>query len=103
MISNKRFNIKYFKKLPGGLLLLLLLFAATIYLFVIIIHEVFWEEEVAMDNSIFSFLSANVINNQLTDVMKIVTHMASSTFLQISYGILIFIYLIKKNWKRSMK
>ena len=103
MISSKRFNIKYFKKLPGGLLLLLLLFTATIYLFVIIIHEVFWEEEVAMDNSIFSFLSANVINNQLTDVMKIITHMASSTFLQISYGILIFIYLIKKNWKRSIE
>jgi undecaprenyl-diphosphatase len=103
MQSSKAFNKSYLKKLPLRLILLLGLFAATIYLFVIIIHEVFWEEEVAMDNSIFSFLSANVINNQLTGVMKIITHMASSTFLQISYGILIFIYLIKKNWKRSVE
>jgi len=55
MQSSKAFNKKYFKKLPLRLILLLGLFAATIYLFIIIIHEVFWEEEVAMDNSIFSF------------------------------------------------
>jgi undecaprenyl-diphosphatase len=103
MLSSKNFNKKYLKKLPLGIILLLLLFAAAIYLFVVIMHEVFWEEEVAIDNSILNYLSANVINSPMTQFMKLVTDLASSTFLQISYAVIILIYLIKKNWKRSIE
>ena len=87
MQSSQKFNEKYFKKLPLGLILLLLLLAGAILLFVFIMREVLLQEEVSFDNSIFSYLSTNVINSQLTTFMKAVTHMASSTFLQIGYGV----------------
>ncbi len=66
-------------------------------------HEVLWENEVAVDNNIFNFLSTHVINNPLTGFMKGVTYFASTTFLQISYAALILLYLLKKNWKRSLE
>ncbi len=103
MQSSKAFNKKYFKKLPLRLILLLGLFASAIFLFVLIIHEVLWEEEVRIDNSIFNFLSANIINTRLTGVMKAVTNFASATFLQIAYGTLVILYLLLKNWKRAME
>lgn len=103
MQSSQKFNEKYFSKLPLGLILLLLLLAGAILLFVFIMREVLLQEEVSFDNSIFSYLSTNVINSQLTTFMKAVTHMASSTFLQIGYGVLVVVYLFKKNWKRSLE
>ncbi|MEJ7610606.1 MAG: phosphatase PAP2 family protein [Ferruginibacter sp.] len=103
MQSTTSFNKKYFKKLPLRLTVLLALFAATLFLFVFIIHEVLWEKEEAVDNSIFSFLSANVISNRLTGFMKAVTYFASATFLQIAYGALVILYLLQKNWKRAVE
>jgi undecaprenyl-diphosphatase len=103
MQSTKAFNKKYFKKLPLRLIVLLALFAGTLFLFVFIIHEVLWEKEEAVDNSIFSFLSANVISNRLTSFMKGVTYFASAMFLQIAYGALVLLYLVIKNWKRAVE
>lgn len=103
MESSKSFNKKYFKKLPIGLLALIILFAGAIFLFVMIMHSVFTEEEVAADNSIFAFLSANVISDNLTRIMKGVTYFASATFLQIGYGIIVLTYLFLKNWKRALE
>ncbi|MEJ7822491.1 MAG: phosphatase PAP2 family protein, partial [Chitinophagaceae bacterium] len=103
MQSTKSFNKTYFKKLPLRLIVLLALFAGTLFLFVFIIHEVLWEKEEAVDNSIFSFLSANVISNRLTGFMKGVTYFASATFLQIAYGSLVILYLLLKNWKRAVE
>ncbi len=103
MQSTKAFNKKYFEKLPIGLIALLVLFIGAIFLFVLIKHEVFSREEVAADNSVFTFLSGNVISDNLTPIMKGVTAFASATFLQTAYGVLVLIYLVKKNWKRSIE
>ncbi len=103
MQSSKAFNKKYFKKLPLRLILLLGLFASAIFLFILIIHEVLWEDEVRIDNSIFNYLSANIINTRLTAMMRIVTHFASAIFLQIGYGALVILYLVLKNWKRAVE
>lgn len=83
--------------------MLLALFVGTLFLFVSIIQEVLLEKEEAVDISIFSFLSANVISNRLTAFMKVVTYFASATFLQIAYGVLIIVYLFLKNWKRAVE
>ena len=103
MQSSKAFNKKYFGKLPLGLIALLMLFVGAILLFVSIMHEVFSGEEVAADNSVFAFLSAHIISNNLTPIMKGITYFASATFLQIAYGVLILIYLFRKHWKRSLE
>jgi len=103
MQSTKTFNKKYFKKLPLSLIILLSLFAAAIFFFVFIIHEVLWEKEDAADNRFFAFLSANVINDNLTSFMKGVTYFASAMFLQIAYGALVLLYLLLKNWKRALE
>ena len=97
------FAERYLKKLPLGLIVLLLLFTGVLLLFVYIAHEVFEEKEKAIDNYVFSFLSANVINQQLTGFMKTVTYFASSTFLQIAYGLLAFVYLLRKNFQRVIE
>ncbi len=103
MESSKSFNRKYFKKLPLGLIIILVLFAAAVFLFVYLMEEVLRDKEVGADNSIFNYLSANVINPRLTGIMKGVTYFASATFLQIAYGCLLLIYLLKKNWKRAIE
>lgn len=103
MQSSKKFNIKYFSKLPLGLIVLLILFAAAIFFFVFIMHEVLWEKEDAADNSVFAYLSANVISDHLTGFMKGVTYFASATFLQIAYAALFVLYLLLKNWKRALE
>lgn len=67
------------------------------------IHEVLWEKEEAVDNYIFNFLSAEVINPGLTNFMKGVTYFASATFLQIAYAVLFVFYLFIKNFKRALE
>lgn len=66
-------------------------------------HEALWEKEEAIDNSIFNFLLANVINDGLTGFMKTVTYFASATFLQIAYASLFVLYLVLKNVKRAFE
>lgn len=103
MQSSNTFTKKYFNKLPLGLTILFILFACAIILFTYIMHEVLWAEEVKSDRRIFSFLAANMINPGTTEFMKGVTYFASSTFLKIAYGVLIIIYLFRKDWKRSVE
>ncbi|WP_121355982.1 phosphatase PAP2 family protein [Flavisolibacter nicotianae] len=82
---------------------LLALFAGALFLFAFVAHEVLWEKEEAVDNSIFNFLSAHVISDGLTGFMKTVTYFASATFLQIAYGCLFILYLALKNIKRAFE
>jgi undecaprenyl-diphosphatase len=103
MQSSKSFIKSYFKKLPFGLVVLLALFAGALFLFAFVVHEVLWEKEEAVDNSIFNFLSAHVISDGLTGFMKTVTYFASATFLQIAYGCLFVLYLVLKNVKRAFE
>ena len=103
MKSSKPFIQRYFKKLSGWVLLLLGLILASIFLFGVLIHEVLWEKEEAVDLRIFTFLSSYVITPNLTVVMKTITYCASSIFLQMAYGIVVVSYLVQKNWKRSIE
>jgi membrane-associated phospholipid phosphatase len=103
MKSTRSFVKSYFEKLPLRIAILLVIFIGALFLFVYVVHEVLWEKEEAVDHSIFDFLSRNVINEQLTPFMKTVTHMASATFLQISYGVLFLVYVLRKNVKRAFE
>ncbi len=103
MQSTKSFNEKYLKKLPLRLLVLFALFAASIFFFVYIMHEVLAEREEAADNRVFAFLSAHVINADLTAFMKGVTYFASAAFLQMAYGVLVLFYISLKHWKRAVE
>ena len=103
METHNSLNKRYYKKFPLGFIILLLLFAAAILFFVIIMHEVLWEKEDAADNRVFAFLSANVISDNLTPIMKGITYFASATFLQIAYGALVLLFVLLKNWKRAIE
>jgi len=103
MQSNPSFVKSYFKKLPLRLLGLLALFAGALIIFVFVAHEVLGEKEEAVDNSIFNYLAAHVIEKKLTAFMKTITYFASATFLQISYACLFVFYLFLKNSKRAFE
>src|SRR5215212_9298915 len=103
MKSSSSFVRSYLKKLPVGFIILLAVFAGALLLFTAVAHEVIWEKEEDIDNHIFYFLSHHVVTTGMTAFMKAVTYFASAKFLQITYGILIGIYLIKKNFKRSIE
>lgn len=103
MQSNQTFNKKYLKKLPLRLVVLLIIFAVAIFLFAFITYEVIFEKKEAFDNHIFNILSIHLINPPLTVFMKTVTYFASSTFLEITYGILLAGYLVHRNWKRAIE
>ena len=103
MKSSQAFNKRYFKKLPKGLIILLFLFAAGIFLFAFITYEVIVERKDSFDNSILDYLSKNIMDPDLTDFMEDITYFASSTFLEIAYGILVLIYALTKNWKRVIE
>ena len=94
---------KYIKTVPLGLLILLVLFIGSLLLFGVIIHEVLWEKELDADNQVFGFMSAYVVNDGLTGFMKFVTYFASARFLQIGYGILILLYLLKRKWRGAVE
>ena len=103
MQSSKSFIKSYLKKLPIGFIVLLGLFAGAMLLFVMLVHEVFWEKEEDVDEYVFDFLSS-YISPGLTNFMKGVTYFASGRFLQISYAILFLFYLlINKNIKRAFE
>jgi len=103
MKSTKPFIKSYFKKLPVGLLFLLILFAGAVFLFDFVVHEVLREKEEQVDYSIFNYLATHVIDNGLTRFMKVVTFFASARFLQISYGILVLLFLFFKDQKRALE
>jgi membrane-associated phospholipid phosphatase len=102
MRSSKRFVQEYSKKLSGWIILVMVLFIAALLLFVYLAHKIIWEQEEYIDLQFFQFLSP-YINAPLTGLMEIITHGASSTFLQVAYSLLFIIYLLKQNWKRSIE
>ncbi|MES2893930.1 MAG: phosphatase PAP2 family protein [Bacteroidota bacterium] len=92
---------QYLKALPTAVLLLLVLFVGAVALFGVVVHEVILEEENQADNYVLLFVSQHLVSPRVTVFMKGVTYFASANFLQIAYGILIAVYLVKKEWKRS--
>lgn len=85
------------------MILLLFLFLGALGLFTVISHEVMWQKEEELDHTIFDFLSSHVVSGSLTPFMETVTYLASSRFLQIAYGLVILLYLFRKNWKRALE
>ncbi|MEJ7625879.1 MAG: hypothetical protein WKF35_03365 [Ferruginibacter sp.] len=103
MKSSITFTRKYFSKLTPAVLLLIAIFTGSLFIFGIIIHEVLIEKEEVFDIHVFNFFSAHIINSSLTGVMKTVTNFASASFLQISYGLLIIVYLAYRDYKRTVE
>jgi len=103
MSTSHPVNKKYFKFISLGSVVLLLFFIGILFLFGMIAHEVLGEKEENLDNLVFSFLSANVINNRLTGIMKIITYFGSAVFLEIAYGILVVISLVLKKWSKAVE
>ena len=100
-MSSKKFIITYFKKIPLGFILLLVLFASAIYLFTWLAHEVVAEQEAWVDQRVFDYLAANVINPELTKFMKVVTFFASAKFLPFAYGAVFLVLILEKLYRRA--
>jgi undecaprenyl-diphosphatase len=75
----------------------------VLLIFTLIVHEVLWEKELEFDNNVFNILSNDLINPQLTQIMKVVTYFASGTFLEIAYSALIILYILYKNYRRAVE
>jgi membrane-associated phospholipid phosphatase len=101
LLRTDRFITEYLKKLSGGAGLLLVLFIGSIILFGYVAHEVFLDQEEAFDQRAFHYLGKYVVSPGLTGFMKAITWCASKTFLQIAYGVVVLIYLFRKDWKRA--
>ena len=103
MKSSNWFNKNYLKRLPLPFILLLTAFVAVLFVFGLIINEVLLEREAAVDNYIFSFLSAHMINPHLTNFMIAVTYFASAVFLPIAYMGVLLLYIFMKNYIRVIE
>ena len=102
-MSSKKFNKKYFKKIPLGFIVLLILFAAALYSFTWLAHEVVGEQEAWIDQRVFDLLAANVINPSLTTFMKDVTFFASAQFLPFAYGAVFIVLILEKLYRRTLE
>lgn len=103
MKSSESFIRRYLRKLSIGVLILLALFFGAIFLFGVIVHEVFWEREEEMDHYAFDLLTTHVVNGELTPWMEGVSFFASASFLQVAYPLVVLLYLLQKDWKRSIE
>jgi membrane-associated phospholipid phosphatase len=84
--------------LPIKLLVLFILFLAAGYLFGVIVHELFGEQDDVLDKTSSEFISRNIENAGLTRIMKGITFFASLNFLLAGYSILVlWLWLLKKN------
>lgn len=94
---------RYLKKFPAVLVLILLLISGCIIGFSIIVHEVLYEQEVQVDHKVMAAISNNFLDEENTRLMKFFTQLASATFLQIGYGLIVFLYLVRRNFKRAIE
>lgn len=97
------FNTDLLKKLPIGLLIVFGLIVGALYIFGLITHEIFLEEEDEFDRTVSQFIDQHLRSDTLTDIMKLITDLASAWVLQAGYGTLIIIYLIRKHWIRCLE
>ena len=95
----KNKGAKYFlAKLPLKLLVLFILFLAVGYLCVVIVHELFGEQDDVLDKTTSEFIARNIENAQLTTIMRTITFFASAKFLTGAYILLVlWFWLIKRN------
>lgn len=103
MLSRRKFVEEYLKKLPIGLIIALALLTGALYVFGVIINEVFWEQEDDFDRYVLSYFSTHIVQPDLTRFMEVVTHLASSRVMQIGYVLIVAVYLFRKKWKRAVE
>lgn len=88
----------FLKSLLLKLLVLFMLFLTAGYLFGLIVHELFGEQDDILDKTTSAFITDNIRDAQLTKIMKGVTFFASLNFLLPAYVILVlWLWLIKRN------
>ncbi len=102
MKSSQPFLKRYLKNLPAGLFAFLLTFGGGVLLFTLVMHEVMIERDHETDHEVFSYLSGFITPGR-TRFMEAITWCASSTFMQIGYGVLVAGYLLAKDWKRAVE
>jgi membrane-associated phospholipid phosphatase len=86
------------RKWPLKLLVLLILFLTVGYLFGLIVHEMFGEQDDILDMNFSAFISQELENTSLTRVMKTITFFASAKFLLSAYILLVlWFWLIKRD------
>ena len=90
------------KFIATRLLLLLLFFLGALALFGWVIHEVIGEQEVQFDQRVIEWLKP-MITPARTSFLTFITFFGSRNFLLFAYGILILIYLFKKNTRRALE
>jgi len=96
MRENKLYH--YLRKFPVKVLLLVVLFVISIYLFGFIVHEVFLEKEDKVDRVVALFITNNIVSDNLTVIMKVITFFGSTNFL-LGANISLFLWylLLKKD------
>lgn len=75
---------------------LMLILILCLYLFGLIVHEVLWESEQNFDRNAAQFIAAHIVNNDLTQIMKVVTFFGSIHFLIVAYLISIIYFFYKR-------
>lgn len=66
-------------------------------LFGIICFGVCTQDTLSIDTSVYNFISENIMNNTLTSVFKVVTHLGGVAFI-ILLGVLCFMFCKKNRW-----
>lgn len=83
--------------LPVKILVLFILFLAVGFLFGVIVHELFGEQDDLLDKTTSEFIARKIETAALTKIMKSITFFASLNFLLVGYGVLVlWLWLVKK-------
>ncbi|HET9746991.1 MAG TPA: phosphatase PAP2 family protein [Chitinophagaceae bacterium] len=89
---------QFVREWPLKLLVLLILFLTAGYLFGLIVHEMFGEQDDLLDKKFSAFIKQEVETARITGIMKMITFFASAEFLLIAYVLLVLWFaLIKRN------
>jgi membrane-associated phospholipid phosphatase len=102
MVKPASHELEKKKFIATRLLLLLLFFLGALGLFGWVMHEVIGEQEVQFDERVIEWLRPMITPGR-TSFLTFITFFGSRNFLLFAYGILILIYLIKKNTRRAFE
>ena len=100
MRENKSYH--YLRKFPVKVLLLFALFVISIYVFGFIVGEVLLEREDKVDSVVSHFITNNMVSDNLTIIMKMITFFGSTNFLLVANtSLFLWYFLFKKNRPRA--
>jgi len=100
MRENKLYH--YLRKFPVKVLLLFALFVISIYVFGFIVGEVLLEREDKVDSVVSHFITNNMVSDNRTIIMKVITFFGSTNFLLVANtSLFLWYFLFKKNRLRA--